>query len=133
MTTQRPVVHAGDHRPLGADPLGTRWFFVNPVEPADVDGPVFDDDPATLFEEPWGNIEGYEPTAFRIAENGHIGLRVVATGDEETTGSLIFNLPVGYRPAFVQRRFAVVGIGSLGIIEARTDGDVVFIGEVATP
>ncbi len=126
----RPLVHGRDHFPGGPDPLGTFWWFVNPIEPATADGPVFDDGPAALFEEAWANIEGYEPTAFRIAENGHLGLRVVATGDEGTPGSLIFNLPVGYRPTFVQRRFAVVGTGQAGIIEARTDGDVVYVGAV---
>lgn len=126
----RPWVHGRDHFPNGPDPLGTPWWFVTPISPAVADGPEYDDAPGALFESPWGNIDGYEPTAFRLAENGHLGIRVVATGGEATEGSLIFNLPVGYRPAANQRRFAVVGTGEAGIIEVRSDGDVVFVGMV---
>lgn len=130
MSEKRHIMHGRDHFPRGADPLGTIWFYVNPISPGTADGPIHIADPAALFEDAWGNIEGYEPTAFRITESGHLGLRVVATGDEETPNSLIFNLPVGFRPAFAQRRFAVVGTGQAGIIEARSDGDVIWVGYV---
>lgn len=131
----RPIVHGRDHFPHGADPLGTAWFYVTPIEPAIAaeDGTSGIDAPGALFEDPWSNIAGYEPTAFRIAENGRPALRVVATGGEDTPGSLIFTLPDGFRPAATQRRFAVVGSGSAGIIDIETDGDVVFVGLIETP
>lgn len=127
----KPIIHGREHFPAGPDPLGTIWFYVNPVEPAVADGP--EGGTAALFEDPWANIADYEPTAFRIAENGQLALRIVSSGGEDTPGSLIFNLPVGYRPGATQRRFAVVGSGSAGIIEVRTDGDVVFVGFIEAP
>lgn len=76
---------------------------------------------AQPFENNWNNSVGHEVVSYKKDAFGNVSIKGVAHNMSPT--SVIFRLPVGYRPAFV-RYFPCYLIDSMVIITIETDGTV---------
>lgn len=78
----------------------------------------------------WGQYAGWEPFAYRRI-NGVVYLRGLISGGTTTDGTLIFNLPVGFRPAAgtTGKHMPVASSNNIGVIKVRENGNV----ECGTP
>lgn len=122
----KPVLHGRDHRPGGADPSDPGpWHNVGDSgEPA--------------FQNSWENVgTGLAPMRFRLIIGSPL-----AAGDSGTpqgnsieiqgsvigglTATVIFTLPVGYRPSHELRLAASDDVGDFVVLRVLASGDVIF-------
>lgn len=76
---------------------------------------------AASLSSPWVNFGGTSPVAAYRKRGDMVGMRgTVRTG---TAGSVIFTLPVGYRPPFIQR-FENEASAATGAFSVDTNGEV---------
>jgi hypothetical protein len=106
-----------------------RWVYVLPISPADVPDDYDSTESAPSFAGAWSNIPDRPATAFKLAR-GQLSLRLACYGEEGSPGSLIFTLPVGYRPVSIHRLPAQVGPdgAGYGAVDLHPNGQVLFVG-----
>jgi hypothetical protein len=77
------------------------------------------------FENGWDNLDPdvYVSAAYRIDPDGRVHLRGIIEGGTDTATTVIFTLPVGYRPA-QQESFAITSNSAFGDIYVSTGGAV---------
>jgi hypothetical protein len=107
------------------------WLLSWQLSPVFVPGPVSgtlsttDDWKVPTLLNGWVDYGGTNPPAGYRKEGEWIYLRgAVKNGTVGTTGSTMFTLPVGYRPAFNVFFPVVTGAGVIGQVGVQPDGDV---------
>lgn len=68
----------------------------------------------------------YNTAAYMRTDDGLVLLRGAIKSGTTTAGTVLFTLPVGFRPAGGTIEFATVSNGAIGQIDVETDGDVVI-------
>ena len=116
-TTPQRTQHAADHNALAVianGVLATAWTYVNPSGGA-----------APAFNSPWANFgSGYQVLRFR-KELGDV-CRIEGAVGGGTTGSVVFTLPLGFRPAASIRFYSQVdsSAGNPGRMDITNTGTV---------
>lgn len=72
------------------------------------------------------NAASYNAPAYRITPEGRVYVRGAVKDGTDTTGTVMFTLPSGYRPSR-EERFVISSNGVFGEVAIQTDGDVVLI------
>jgi hypothetical protein len=85
----------------------------------------------SAFLNSWGNVlGGFPATQYRKNSLGNLELRGAVIGG--TSGSIVFNLPVGYRPS-AYSSFAVIANGTvIAELDILINGDVKIFGTYST-
>lgn len=138
-----PILHSPDHLPIGSDAIiDLPLFYVEPLSPAAtpadyVSGSLLN----TTWEGSWGNVaDNYPATGYSLVVGGKTYMQIAATGDEDTTNSLMFVMPEVFWPVTVRTLTIVCGStgDGLGIVNVYpgTDpfwdgGSVVFVRRVS--
>lgn len=78
---------------------------------------------SVTFQNSWNNIGGANATVQYTKISGVVYLKGMASGGTATAGTIVFNLPAGYRPA-AYRNFAVISNNAFGYISIAPNGDV---------
>lgn len=96
------------------------WVYVDPIAPAS-GGAV--DDLSPVWENSWGNLAGQSPMSFSMDALGRVFVRGGFTGGAMNT--VMFTLPVGYRPEYGQRsNYPKDDFGTVGVVRVDPDGKV---------
>lgn len=96
MTRQPVGAHNTLHYFGGQDPGVDQWIYVLPLAPASTPSDYLASPLSPSYENSWTNISGQQALRFGIT----LGLHVVIQGatDGGALGTVVFTLPVGYRP-----------------------------------
>lgn len=118
-------MHGRDHRWGGADKLvDGDWTYVGTAGLDGVDSLLTYESPP--FENGWTNVLGDEaPVSFMHTIAGWVHIRGGFFGGAD--GSIVFTLPVGYRPVYQQPMVIPTSTpGHFATVVVNTDGTVVF-------
>lgn len=78
-----------------------------------------------VFQNGWANFgSGFTTAGYWKDKEGIVHLRGLIAGGTTAGGTILFNLPVGYRPSSGRMMFAVLNNYNTGRIDINTNGDV---------